>query len=162
MTPGPAAPSPPSYKALIRGVDTFFNPIEAIIDTTGGIANSFDPNVPVLGPQTSAYEGPLTTFVSLEGGQAFDGQKPLKANASLRFHPMPDRLQARTDSSAHHLVLTHDAPSTDDRSGALRVGVVVYDATGNPIRRLDGGTVTVTPGTTKTGSVTGTVGTRRC
>ena len=41
----------------------------------------------------------------------------------------------------------------DDRSGAVRVTVQVVDLLGNVIRWLDAGSVTVAPGTTKTGSV---------
>jgi hypothetical protein len=40
----------------------------------------------------------------------------------------------------------------DDRSGTVRVTVLVVDLGGNTIRRLDGGTRTITPGSTVTGS----------
>src|SRR3546814_13739297 len=43
---------------------------------------------------------------------------------------------------------------TEDRSGEVEVDVILHDLTGNVVRRLDGGTVTVTPGVTKTGSTT--------
>ena len=41
----------------------------------------------------------------------------------------------------------------DDLSGPVRIGVIVYDALGNVVRRIDGGTVTTTPGATTSGFV---------
>ena len=42
----------------------------------------------------------------------------------------------------------------DDLSRTVRVGVVIHDATGNVVRRIDGGSVTVTPGQQLNGYVT--------
>ncbi|MBA2280243.1 MAG: hypothetical protein H0W25_03275 [Acidimicrobiia bacterium] len=92
---GPGGSIPPSYKAVLGGLDNFFNPLTARIDTTGGLLIGLDPHTPDLGlsPQTSAYEGPLTTFAQLDTGPA------LKADVDLRFRPMPDLIEVSFGSA---------------------------------------------------------------
>ena len=76
---GPGGSIPPAYKALVGGIQNLFNPVQAVIDTTGGLLEGLDPKLPDLGlsPQSSAYEGPLSTFFSLDNGPALHAAMPI-------------------------------------------------------------------------------------
>lgn len=82
---GPGGTIPPNYKAIVGGLESFFDPLVARIDTTGGLLIGLDPTLPDLGlaPLAPAYDGPLTTFADIDSGAA------LKAQADMRFHPVP-------------------------------------------------------------------------
>jgi hypothetical protein len=129
---GPGGSIPPSYKAVLGGVENLFNPLVATIDTTGGLLNAIDPGLPDLGlaAMSSAYEGPLTTFASLDS-------MSLDLAADLRFEPMPDRLDATlaTDPNGEtHVTVAHTGGETDLEFGVdVAMADLLIDANG----RLD-------------------------
>ncbi|MEY2571418.1 MAG: hypothetical protein QOE63_1768, partial [Acidimicrobiaceae bacterium] len=104
---GPGGTIPPEYKALVGGFQNLFNPVQAVIDTTGGTLVGIDPHLPDLGlsPQSSAYEGPLSTYFALDNGPA------LHADADLRFKPMPDVVNVSygNDSAGQHFSYSHSS-----------------------------------------------------
>ena len=100
---------PPAYKATLGGIEKKFNPVEAVIDTTGGIVSAIDPKLPALSPASAAYEGPLTTFVQAT-------TTGIDAKADFRFLPMPDKIElAYSDdpTGGHHATMRHSGGETD-------------------------------------------------
>jgi hypothetical protein len=126
---GPGGSIPPAYKAIVGGLETGFNPIRAAIDTTGGLLIGLDPHLPDLGlsPQSSAYEGPLSTFVDVDNGAA------LSAKADLRFKPMPDLLNVSygSDTAGQHFTYAHSSTSEVDLAATanLQAGGLKADVT---------------------------------
>ena len=128
---GPGGSIPPTYKAIVGGLEDGFNPIRAAIDTTGGLLIGLDPQLPDLGlsPQSSAYEGPLSTFVSLDNGPG------LKADADIRFKPQPDLVNVTygSDTAGQHFTYAHSSTGTVDlhakaklQAGALKADVKAH------------------------------------
>lgn len=103
---------PPSYKAVLGGLDDFFNPLTARIDTTGGLLNLIDPGIPDLGltPAGDAYAGPLTTFASLDNGP------DLQADIDLEFSPMPQAIEVSygSDDDTQSLTYAHTSDGEVD------------------------------------------------
>lgn len=109
---GPGGSIPPNYKAIVGGIENGFNPIKASIDTTGGLLIGLDPKLPDLGltPQSSAYEGPLSTFVDINTGPSF------AAKADMRFKPMPDLVNVTygSDTAGQHFTYAHSSTGEVD------------------------------------------------
>ncbi|WP_436794815.1 OmpL47-type beta-barrel domain-containing protein [Actinospongicola halichondriae] len=120
---------PPSYKAVVGGLDTFFNPITARIDTTGGLLNLIDPGITDLGltPAGAAYQGPLTTFAALDNGP------DLQADIDLEFSPMPQAIEVSygSEGSTQSFTYSHDSASEVDLTAdaALKLGDDEIDVT---------------------------------
>ncbi|MGH2728008.1 MAG: hypothetical protein ACRDKS_13635, partial [Actinomycetota bacterium] len=85
---------PSTFKAVLGGLDQFFNPLEAVIDTKGGVRGADSPFV--------WYEGPLTVIAGLEQGA-------LKADAELAYRPFPDavRVTYASDDAGQHFTYAH-------------------------------------------------------
>lgn len=87
---------PTHFKALVRGLEDFFNPLEAVVDTKGGLQGG--DAVPTW------YEGPLQLIGGLErdGGQ-FD------AELGVAYSPFPDVANVRyeSDDDGHHIDYAH-------------------------------------------------------
>ena len=85
---------PGSFKALVGGLDTFFNPLEAIIDTRGTLLEVDSPN--------DAYEGPLTVLANLQQGT-------FEADASLAYKPFPSFVHVTygSDDAGQHITYNH-------------------------------------------------------
>ncbi|CAN5741953.1 hypothetical protein BH20ACT2_BH20ACT2_10730 [soil metagenome] len=97
---------PTNFKAVLGGLQDFFNPLTAVVDTTGGYLG-INPGLPDLGlgPVSSSYEGPLT----LIGGVETAG---LDADVALEYSPLPDALQftyATDDAGGPHVTTAHDS-----------------------------------------------------
>ena len=85
---------PNSFKAVVGGLQNFFNPLEAVVDTKGSIGN---PDTPFI-----FYEGPLTLVASIEKGG-------FKADADLAYKPFPDavRVKYTSDPAGSHFEYAH-------------------------------------------------------
>ncbi len=85
---------PGSFKALLGGLDNFFNPLEAIISTRGNLVGLDSPLVP--------YEGPLTLIAGLEQGD-FD------MDAEMAYSPFPSsvRVTYGNDDEGDHITYDH-------------------------------------------------------
>lgn len=107
---GPGGAIPPKYKAVLGGLEDFFNPLRARIDTTGGLLIGLDPRLPDvgLGPRSPAYMGPLTTFAALDTGPE------LRADVDLRFRPMPDVVEVSYGSADGRQSFTYAHNETDE------------------------------------------------
>jgi hypothetical protein len=70
---------PPSFKATVGGLSTFFNPLEAMIDTRGTMLGGPD------GPH--GYEGPLTVFAHIDAPTG-------KTAIDARYKPLPNFVHA--------------------------------------------------------------------
>lgn len=95
---------PTNFKAVLGGLQDFFNPLTAVVDTTGGYVG-LDPNLPDLGlgPVSGSYEGPLT----LIGGVETSG---LDADVALGYSPFPDAVEityGTDDAGGQHLTYAH-------------------------------------------------------
>ena len=73
---------PQSFRAVLNGLQDFFNPLEAVVDTKGGLLNNAD--TPFI-----FYEGPLTLIAGIE-------QASFKADAELAYKPFPDAVRVAT------------------------------------------------------------------
>jgi hypothetical protein len=91
---------PTNFKAVVRGLDTFFNPLEAVVDTK----NASTP--PAQGADTVpvSYEGPLT----LIGGVATSDNK-LDAKLDIAYSPWPDvvKVAYASDDKGQHIDYSH-------------------------------------------------------
>ncbi|MEX0875645.1 MAG: hypothetical protein WD646_00860 [Actinomycetota bacterium] len=85
---------PGSFKALLGGLDSFFNPLEAVISTRGNLVGLDSPLVP--------YEGPLTLIAGLEQGD-FD------MDAEMAYSPFPSsvRVTYGNDDEGDHITYDH-------------------------------------------------------
>ena len=93
---------PESYSAVLGGLNNFFNPLEAVIDTTGtnlgvttGIHGFGLDNV------AAPYQGPLTVL----GGVSVTGQQT--ANFSLNYRPFPKAVDITYGTDSHGQHITH-------------------------------------------------------
>ena len=86
------------------------------------------------------------------------GQGGLHPPEIRATYPAPI-LWMRTCSAPRPPASTGSSPRTS--RGPVTVGVVIYDVTGNVVRRLDGGLQNVTPGVKLSGFTPGTARTRR-
>ena len=86
---------PGSWKAVVRGLDTFFNPMQLVVDTKGGVVRQAD--TPFV-----HYEGPLDLIAGVEKG-AF------RADADLDYSPFPDsvRVDYSSDDAGQHFTYAH-------------------------------------------------------
>jgi hypothetical protein len=74
---------PTYYHALVNGLTSFFNPLQAVVDTTGTIVG-LQPNINELGlaPVAAPYQGPLHVIGGISTGS-------LNANLNFAFRPFP-------------------------------------------------------------------------
>ncbi len=79
-TPAQGGSIPGQFKAVVRGLEDFFNPLEAVVDTKGDLQGG--DTVP------SYYEGPLTLIGGLEQGR-------LRRQARHRLQALPRRREGR-------------------------------------------------------------------
>ncbi|MBW3643186.1 MAG: hypothetical protein KY447_09755, partial [Actinobacteria bacterium] len=90
---------PGTFKGVVNGVDRFFNPLEAVIDTKGGYFG--------VNTVPSFYEGPLTIVAGVQQGP--DADPVFRAAADLVYRPFPDtvRVQYSSDDQGQHLAYSH-------------------------------------------------------
>ncbi|MGH9273833.1 MAG: hypothetical protein ACRDZU_04220, partial [Acidimicrobiales bacterium] len=87
---------PGQFKAVVRGLEDFFNPLEAVVDTKGDLQGG--DTVPTY------YEGPLT----LIGGLAkSDGS--FDADLNINYKPFPDVVKVgySSDETGNHIDYAH-------------------------------------------------------
>jgi hypothetical protein len=138
---------PPEYKAVVATAvdparpDTLIDPFKTVhakIDTTGGYLLGLDPGVRDfgVGPASHAYEGPLTTFASVDADkQKFSAWSLTKehpcapggaACAAMRLSPMPNvvGLTYTTDDKGQHVAFahSHQGEVDVDLDGHARLG----------------------------------------
>ncbi len=119
---GPGGSIPTFFKAVVGGLDQFFNPLEAIVDTGGTLGGA------------PTYQGPL---------ELVGGVETLGFSADLGFHyrPLPDhvRLTYGDDDAGQHITYAHTAAREIDLDTRLLVesGDDVLDFTGR-VDRLPG------------------------
>jgi hypothetical protein len=87
---------PTHFKALVRGLEDFFNPLEAVVDTKGGLQGG--DTVPTY------YEGPLTLIGGIERE---DGS--LDADLAIAYSPFPDvvKVAYENDDAGNHIDYSH-------------------------------------------------------
>ena len=87
---------PGNFKALVRGLEDFFNPLEAVVDTKGDLQGG--DTVPTY------YEGPLTLIGGL--GQS-DGS--FDAKLDIAYKPFPDVVAVgySSDDDGSHIDYAH-------------------------------------------------------
>jgi len=97
---------PGFYQATLKGIDDFFNPVEADISTKGDLITQ--------SPQPTWYEGPLTVIGGFEQGA-------LKADLGLEFAPFPDEIGVRFEHGADgaHIDYRHALAGDVDLAASL-------------------------------------------
>ncbi|MEY2470514.1 MAG: hypothetical protein QOF21_3212, partial [Actinomycetota bacterium] len=130
--PGSASPGgsiPQFWKATVAGLDKMFNPIQAVIDTTGqqlglhpGISDFR------LGPIAPPYQGPLSIIAGFE-------QSTTKAAFALNYRPFPNAVQVTygTDSAGQHITYAHGVDTEVDLLSNLNL-VTATGTTAGAIR----------------------------
>ncbi|MDT4940054.1 MAG: hypothetical protein QOJ34_143, partial [Pseudonocardiales bacterium] len=128
---GPGGSIPEFWKATVAGLDTFFNPVTATIDTTGqqlglhpGISDFR------LGPIAAPYQGPLKIIGGVEMGTT-------KADFSMAYRPFPNAigLSYSTDSNGQHIGYTHGVSTEVDMTATANLQTA--DGTTNATARFD-------------------------
>ncbi|MGH9187388.1 MAG: hypothetical protein ACRD0U_16495, partial [Acidimicrobiales bacterium] len=118
---GPAGSIPQNFQAVVGGVTTLFNPLQAVVDTSGGILG-IDTGLPGLTDVSRSYQGPLT----LVAGVTADGST---IDADLAYDPFPHAVRVihSSDDAGQHLAYTHPLESEVD----LTATVALSDAEGD-------------------------------
>ena len=102
---------PENFTALVGGLNNFFNPIDAVIDTTGdNLGVNTGINGYGLNNVAAPYQGPLHVIagVNLAGQQ--------NADIDLGYRPFPKTVEVTygTDSAGQHITYTHGVLSQVD------------------------------------------------
>jgi hypothetical protein len=108
---------PTYYHALVGGLDTFFNPLQAVVDTTGTVVG-LQPNINALGlaPVAAPYQGPLHVIGNLSTGST-------TANLDFGFRPFPRTVTVgySTDSAGQHVTYADSYGGQVDLSGGIQI-----------------------------------------
>ncbi len=88
---------PGNFKAVVRGIEDFFNPLEAVVDTKGDLQGG--DTVP------SYYEGPLTLIGGITKSDGFDAKLDIDVQALPRRRE--GRLRERRRRQPHRLRPRH-------------------------------------------------------
>ncbi len=108
---------PTYYHALVGGLTSFFNPLQAVVDTTGTIVG-LQPNINGLGlaPVAAPYQGPLHIIGGISTGST-------NANLDFGFRPFPRTITVGygTDSSGQHVTYADSYPGQVDLSGGIQI-----------------------------------------
>lgn len=85
---------PTEFQAVVSGLDTFFNPVQAVVDTKSSLRNSGSPDI--------SYEGPLALVLGVQKA-SFD------VKADVNYRPWPDAVRVRysSDDAGQHLAYAH-------------------------------------------------------
>ena len=85
---------PHHFTAVLGGLQQFFNPLQAVVDTKSGPRQADSPNI--------SYEGPLDLVFGLEQGD-------FKVDADLKYRPWPDvvRVSYLSDDQGQHIDYAH-------------------------------------------------------
>lgn len=124
---GPGGSIPTYWKAKVAGLERFFNPFQAVIDTEGQDLG-LSPGISDfrLAPTASPYQGPLSIIGGVEGGDS-------EADLDLRYSPFPGAVQVTygSDSAGAHATYAHGAPGEVDLAAKVRLDTKdqVLDAT---------------------------------
>ncbi|HEY1827264.1 MAG TPA: hypothetical protein VGF87_04550, partial [Acidimicrobiales bacterium] len=106
---------PTYYHALVGGLQNFFNPLQAVVDTTGTIVG-LQPNINALGlaPVADPYQGPLHVIGALSTPST-------TANLDFGFRPFPGTvtLGYGTDSAGQHVTYADTDKGQVDLSGNI-------------------------------------------
>lgn len=128
---GPGGSIPQFWKATVAGLDQFFNPLQAVIDTTGqqlglhpGITD-FN-----LGPIAAPYQGPLKII----GGVQAAG---VNADIAIAYRPFPNAVQIRygTDDKGQHIAYAHGVDTEVDMTTTAKL--TTGNSTTNAVARFD-------------------------
>ncbi|HVU74031.1 MAG TPA: hypothetical protein VHE83_13790 [Mycobacteriales bacterium] len=94
---------PTYFHTIVGGLTSFFNPLQAVVDTTGTVVG-LKPNINGLGlaPVAAPYQGPLHVIGDINAGGT-------DANLDLGFRPFPSTVNVSygTDSSGQHITYGH-------------------------------------------------------
>ena len=94
---------PTFFSATLGGLTSFFNPLEAVVDTTGGpLGLHTGVNLGGLGEVGAPYQGPLTLVAGFT-------QAPTNADIELQYRPFPQVVDVTygTDSHGQHITYAH-------------------------------------------------------
>ncbi len=123
---GTAGSIPTYWKATVAGLNTFFNPIDAYIDTDGqdlGLSTGIQDFG--LGVIAQPFQGPLSIVGGIESGST-------KANLDLRYSPFPNAVQVGygSDAAGQHATYAHGTLNEVDLDAriALETADQVLDA----------------------------------
>ncbi len=128
---GPGGSIPQYWKATVAGLDKMFNPIQAVIDTTGqqlglhpGISDFR------LGAIAAPYQGPLSIIAGFDQGTT-------KADFALNYRPFPNAVQVNygTDNAGQHITYAHGVDSEVDLTSNLNL--TTSTGTTNGVVRID-------------------------
>jgi hypothetical protein len=106
---------PTYYHALIDGLSDFFNPLQAVVDTTGTVVG-LQPNINELGlaPVAAPYQGPLHVIGGISTGS-------FNANLDFAFRPFPRTVTVgySTDSAGQHITYADSYTGPVDLSAGI-------------------------------------------
>ena len=127
----PGGSIPQYWKATVAGLDKMFNPVQAVIDTTGqqlglhpGISDFR------LGPIAAPYQGPLAIIGGFEQGAT-------KAAIELAYRPFPNAVQVTygTDSAGQHITYAHGVDTEVDLTSKLNLTTATGSTNARRARR---------------------------
>jgi len=122
---------PQFWKATVAGLDKMFNPIQAVIDTTGQQLG-LHPGIEEfrLGPIAAPYQGPLSIIGGFQQGST-------NANIDLNYRPFPNAVQVTygTDSQGQHITYSHGVDTEVDVTSKL--SLTTPTQTVNGVARVD-------------------------
>ncbi len=108
---------PTYYHALVGGLTDFFNPLQAVVDTTGTVVG-LQPNINALGlaPVAAPYQGPLHVIGGISTGS-------LNANLDFAFRPFPQTVTVgySTDSAGQHVTYADKYTGETDLSAGIQL-----------------------------------------
>ncbi|MEO6884936.1 MAG: hypothetical protein ABI232_01435, partial [Jatrophihabitantaceae bacterium] len=128
---GPGGSIPPFWKATVSGLQNFFNPVQALIDTTGqelglhpGISDFR------LGPVAAPYQGPLKII----GGVSTPS---LTGDFTIAYRPFPNAIQLSygTDSQGQHINYSHGVDTEVDMTTTAKL--TTPTGTTDAVARID-------------------------
>ncbi len=128
---GPGGSIPNYWKATVGGLQDFFNPIQAVIDTTGQ-QFGLHPGITDfrLGPIAAPYQGPLKIIGGVQTGDT-------NADINIAYRPFPGAIGMSygTDDAGQHITYAHGVDSEVDMTSTLKLATA--DSATNVVARID-------------------------